>query len=364
MLENPTKCTIYDCEFDQFYKGVIISNIIYVIENGERYVPAKEIICEYVDYGLVQYYTGCYGEENDSSKWGYFDHESGIIQIPAVYDYAAPFYGDRARVEKNGKIGYIDPYGKLVIDIVWDEINRGRNHSSNESDPWVVRKDDKWGYINRDGDVIIPLNFDYASIFCEDRARIKKDNKWGYINKNGIMIIEPIFDEVHSFKCIGENGTNQSFAARVKQNGKYGFINEDGKYIIEPIFEDAFEFWDIGFAGVKKRGKWGIIDRLGNLVVPCKLEDIGEYYGIIGSYDAMRRWGSEIDGFSQQTFGNENLKDVYFTIKLNNKWGIMDLDFNVIMPTLNHRFVEFRDKKIYLKGGNVTSVRKISKKND
>jgi hypothetical protein len=245
-MNKPIQCTIYDCEFNQFFDGMIISNIIFVIVEDGQYVPPKELICEHVDYGLVQYYIGSYLEGESNSKWGYFDHETGNIKIPAEYDCAGPFYGDRALVKKNGKYGFIDPDGKVVIPVMWNEINKAW-----ESDPWVVKKDDKWGYINRDGVVIIPLQFDDASLFCENRARVKKGNKWGYINSNGDLIIEPIFDDARPFRCIGKGDSKNYFAARVKKECSYGFINKDGNYIIKPMLEDAFEFWDIGYACVK-----------------------------------------------------------------------------------------------------------------
>jgi hypothetical protein len=351
-MKEVIRCTIYDCEFDFYFEGRIVSNVVYVIEKEGSYKPSKELICEHVDYGLVQYFTGNYldHESDVDCKWGYFDHESGVIEIPAEYDLAGPFYGDRAMVKKNGKYGYIDPYGRVVIDIVWDEIYKARG-----LDPWVVRKDDKWGYINRDGEVIIPLQFDDASLFEEDRAQIKQGNKWGYINLNGDLIIDPIFDEVSTFQCIDKDDHTNAFAARVKKDGRYGFITKDGTYIIEPKLEDAFEYWDIGYACVKARGKWGIVDRTGRLVVKCRFDDIGEHYGTIGKNKehAIRR--SE---FSQPILESSHINDVYFTIKLDNTWGIMDSDFNVIMPNSNNGFVEFNDMKIYIKEGDVTSIYK------
>jgi len=378
-MKDHILCTIYDCEFDSYFEGIIFSNIVYVIKNDGSYVPPKESICEYVDYGLVQYYTGsnCNNKsdsqkdkqtKDDNSRWGYFDLQTGIIIIPAVYEYVGPFYGDRALVKKNGKFGFSDYNGKIVVDIIWDEIYCGKDLSIwngeiyiPKSDPWVVRKDDKWGYINREGEVIIPLDFDYASLFNENRARIKKEGKWGYINGSGELIIEPLFDEINEFKCIGKDCNISYYAARVIKNGKYGFIDTDGKYIIKPMFEEAFEFWDIGYACVKVCAKWGIIDKMGRFVVTSGFDDIGEYYGKTGkckSY-AQRRWGRKIDGYHQQTLGESHIKDVYFTVKLDDKWGIMDSDFNVIMPDVNNHFVEFNGMKIYIKNGKVTSSKKI-----
>lgn len=71
----------------------------------------------------------------------------------------------------------------------------------------------------------------------------------------------------------------------------------------------------------------------------------------------MRRWGSKFDGHNQRTHGSLHIKDVYFTIKLGSKWGIMDTNFNVKMSNMNNHYVVFNDIKIYIKDGDVTSTR-------
>ena len=313
MLDN-TSCTIYDCEFDCYVKGIIVSNIVYAIDEAKGHIPPKDVICEHVDCGMVQFYTGYYNESElyngieNKSRWGYFQLETGNILVSPEYEYAGPFCRDRACVIKKGKLGYIDYNGSIVMDIIWDKINPGKLHLKHEkgrfiteSEPWVVSKDDKWGYITRTGKVITPLIFDNALLFEEYRAGIKKDNKWGFININGKVIIEPVYDEIESYKCIGNDANKSYYASRVKNNDKYGFIDEDGNHITECLYEEACEFWDLGYAVVKYLGEYGLIDRNGEFVVANKFDDIGSYYGIIGSngFLPQRRWGTSREHYCQ-----------------------------------------------------------------
>ena len=48
----------------------------------------------------------------------------------------------------------------------------------------------KWGYIDLYGNVVLPLIYDDASFFSEGRVEVKKDGKWGFIDLNGNEIIE------------------------------------------------------------------------------------------------------------------------------------------------------------------------------
>lgn len=372
--KNICKCTIYDCEFDSYHEGVMCSNKILVIQDNESLVPAKNYICEYVDYGLVQFFVGELDNEaevySQPRKWGYFDYDTGNIVIKPKYDYAGPFYGELALVVKSGKIGFIDPGGNEVISLIWDEVIKGRNRWKTiagerveEWDPWVVRKGDKWGYINQKGEIVIPLEFDHAATFVEDRAEVMIGNKYGYINKNGLLVIKAEYEDVDPFKLIQKNTEESCYVARVKKAGKYGYIDKEGHHITDCIFDEAFEFWDLGYAGVKVNDKWSIIDTSGHFVVYDKFDDIGSNYGLLKGFFASRRWGSAKLGYSQHSIGKASNSEVYFTVMVNNQWGIMDIDFNIFMPTMKNRFVEYKGNKIYILNGDVTSVRKIKAKN-
>lgn len=50
-----------------------------------------------------------------------------------------------------------------------------------------------------------------------------QNDKWGFVNKKGQLITECIYDEVEYFT---EDGI-----AKVKKDGKYGFIDGNGKMV-------------------------------------------------------------------------------------------------------------------------------------
>lgn len=140
-MERVQSCTIYDCEFDIFLEGVIEKNNIYVInENGNKTL-VKDSVCEHVDYGMVQFFIGYINCGNKSkkgtAKWGYFNILTSEIVVPPTYEEAHPFYGNRAKVKKDDKYGLIDPNGNIVVQCIWDDIRIC------EKDIYAVRKDDK-----------------------------------------------------------------------------------------------------------------------------------------------------------------------------------------------------------------------------
>jgi hypothetical protein len=66
-------------------------------------------------------------------------------------------------------------------------------------DLWPVEKDNKWGYIDKTGRLIIPFKFDGAGNFSEGLAAVSIKDKTGYIDKTGKFVISPRFISGFSF---------------------------------------------------------------------------------------------------------------------------------------------------------------------
>ena len=49
----------------------------------------------------------------------------------------------------------------------------------------LVQKGSLWGFINKNGEEVIPCRYDIAYDFSEGLAVVWKDGLWGYVNKNG-----------------------------------------------------------------------------------------------------------------------------------------------------------------------------------
>lgn len=52
----------------------------------------------------------------------------------------------------------------------------------------IVVKDDKYGFIDKTGTVVIPLQYDDVSHFYKDLAEVKKDGQIFYIDKIGKIV--------------------------------------------------------------------------------------------------------------------------------------------------------------------------------
>ena len=48
-----------------------------------------------------------------------------------------------------------------------------------------VRKDGKEGFVNKKGNIVVPLEYDYVGIFSNGKAWVEKNGKECFIDKEG-----------------------------------------------------------------------------------------------------------------------------------------------------------------------------------
>ena len=85
--------------------------------------------------------------------------------------------------EKDGKWGYVDNTGKVIIPFIYDTADDFREGLA------AVRIEYSWGFIDKDGKTVIPFEYDGAWSFIDGLAPVYKDNLWGFINHNNEIVI-------------------------------------------------------------------------------------------------------------------------------------------------------------------------------
>lgn len=190
---------------------------------------------------------------------------------------------------QDDRMGFIDLSGNVIIPCIYDwveEFNEGFAAFS---------KNDQMGLIDTKGNVIIEPVYKYLGKMSEGMIIFKKDNKFGYLNSQGKVVINNIYDKANSF--------NEGLAA-VTLNNMTGYINKLGKYIIPSKFAAAYTFRE-GLAKVileKKKSflDGGFIDKTGKLIIPCNFytgndntswEEDGFFGGVARASLDGKTWG-------------------------------------------------------------------------
>lgn len=146
--------------------------------------------------------------------------------------------------------GVINKTGDVIIPPVIDGIG--------ERTPLyaVARQNDLWGLVLYQKHRL--PEFEYENLFAyesRDYANVKKNGKWGLIDKNNKVIIKIENDSLGLYDSY--NGL-----IRVKYKGLWGFKDVNDKYIIKPIYREMHEF-RFGYAAVQdnRTGKWFYINK-------------------------------------------------------------------------------------------------------
>lgn len=163
------------------------------------------------------YYNGLALVKRDG-KYGYIDY-NGKEVIPLEFEFANNFTNKYSKVKKDGKWGYIDTTGNAIIPIEYAYCGEVSNGIV------AVGNGGKYGFIAIDGTVVCELIYDKVEPFnTEGIAKVVVDQKYGYIDKNNTVIV-PITTryEEENADFTGEwhgTETHSSRAGRVVINGQ------------------------------------------------------------------------------------------------------------------------------------------------
>ena len=168
------------------------------------------------------------------------------------YDYLEYLYDDYFIASNNGKYGIIDKSGTKIQDFKYDVIRKIgdtkivqasiikenktellvldkkilsiKNAEIYIKDDYIIiQSDSEKKYISFTGDIL-----ENTKIFERELYSFKQGKKWGFVNKNNEIIVQPKYDFVTEFNEYGFAG--------IKKDEKWGCINIKGEVIIEPTY--------------------------------------------------------------------------------------------------------------------------------
>lgn len=200
-------------------------------------------------------------------------------------------------ISQNGKYGFINSNGAVVIPFNYDWAD---NFSEGMA---VVTIDEKSGYISKSGSTLLLGEFDEANAFHNSVAIVKKGDKYGLIHKLGKQLLPFEYEDIigneskdkivialkektyfyftlscqllfqGKYEAVGAFSLGKAY---VIQDGKYGFIDKAGKTIVAPQYDWVESFKTNGLARVKQNEKFGMIDTTGKIILPCEYNVIDE----------------------------------------------------------------------------------------
>ncbi|HEX6466938.1 MAG TPA: WG repeat-containing protein, partial [Terriglobales bacterium] len=169
-----------------------------------------------------------------NGKSGFIDN-TGNLAIPCEFQGLGNFKDGLCA--QSG--GYIDHIGDWFIEprfIVASDFSEGRAFASTDGE--------SFGFIDFSGNFVVPLEFQRCCAFSSGLAAVLREDRWGYIDHEGETRIPHVF----------EGPIAQPFrygVAGVQIDGHWGFIGPTGDFVISPEYERVKPFAE-GYAPVRR----------------------------------------------------------------------------------------------------------------
>lgn len=319
----------------------------YIDKNGKELIDTQ--------YNEINRITEIKDNENiyllvaKNGKYGILENDKIVIEnIYEEIEYNK--INNLLVVQKNSKQGVISLQGKEILPSEYDYIlctgnkitakkgeaveiynakgekqdSKYENSIETLNENYIITIDDeeKFGIINKDGQVLIKNKYEYLEYAFENYFIATENGKVGVIDiskgqvvefkydiiqkikdKNAVQAIKSNTIEIYNnkmekqvdiknailytysdyiklisnedMKYLDNNGnviSNKEILKEKKlfaynKNGKWGFIDSSDNIVVQVKYDMVTEFNIYGFAGVKKNEKWGVIDEQGQIIV-------------------------------------------------------------------------------------------------
>ena len=209
-----------------------------------------------------------------SGKVGTLDSKKFTTKLPCAYDYLSDF-APRMKITNgvlteqrlavcrlNGKYGIVNSEGKQIQPMGFDELRKDVSDPSSKELPDMgsardlhVRIGDKWGILTADGEQLAEVKFDSVGVFHDGLAVVKAAERYGYIDRSGAIVIPIQWMAAYDF--------SEGLAALRVDKKHFQFINTAGTVVIKSKKYDSVGRFRNGICRVVKGGKVKWIDTKG-----------------------------------------------------------------------------------------------------
>lgn len=319
------------------------------------------------------------------------------------YKYAG--YITSITTEEGYRYGYVNYKGKEILKNEYNEISRITDIEDNNNTYLLCAKNGQYGILENEKVII---NNEYQSIRYDrtnDLFIIEKGTKYGIAKRDGNVIVPTQYNQIdvtgiylyakneQGVTVYNSNGTqvnidtnvailnteNEKYRIRINstEGTKYGVIGKDGEEIIEDKYSYIEYLFDNYFIASNENSKLGIIDDKENERVTLENDSVQEIEGTdiiqVVNGTTTKLYNKQLDNICTIESANIALKDTYieiynenetkyfgkdgkaltnkdiypnntlYSIENNGKWGFEDKNGNILVDFKYDMVTEFNE---------------------
>ncbi len=236
-------------------EGLLLNDNLEAIRNADNTYTIKNTVTGEITSENIQF-DWTHRSPNDSlgvfcanGKRGYYNSYTGKVVIPAEYRRAWIFSEGLAAVQKNGKIGFINKEGKVVIPFRYPYHGNTLSEFIFKNGYCAVADSlGKCGIINCKGEWVIKPEYDNIKTF-NDFAIVRKEGVRLQIDYAGQVINAFVLDNIRQLtyyireEYVDNNGDKDFINREISTNlyvyhvgGRCGLMNDNCQRLTKPIY--------------------------------------------------------------------------------------------------------------------------------
>lgn len=197
-----------------------------------------------------------------------------IKKLRSQYDKVGNPQHDLIKVEKGGKYGFVDMNGVLVIPLIYDWASafiRIKLYGKWYIASWVNYQHTKILIGTNNKPIIQPMDIHMRYYIINDKLWVEKENGYYLINRKGKALLQTNYQYV-----IDDRFRQPKNIYLVKKQGYFGAIYiyyNNTKRVVLPFEFEMCSFWRLPGTGTfiqsEQKGKKGLFDLKGKNIIPC-----------------------------------------------------------------------------------------------
>lgn len=257
---------------------------------------------------------GYFIAKNEQNKFGIISLSTPVL--PFEYDSISSQMDNAFLIKKNNKIGIADAQAKIVIPVIYDQINFMDEDEEKHMYRWRVSNEKITQYVYtpvqenlnvsyrveamediqsteiiadshsssnkqfKDFDEKIPINYQYKSFIT------RKNNLYGFINENSNIGFLPKFEKLEFLTSDLDRNHKINYFLTFEKDEKKGLTNQTGEVLL-PAKYDEIEI-RLKFIQTKLDDKKGIYFISSNRFIDPKFVEVKEYNDLNEAFIVVR----------------------------------------------------------------------------
>lgn len=206
------------------------------------------------EYDFISNFDGEYAYVCKDDIYSIINKQGQIIFTLIEYDISAISEGMiciQSKKDDEPKYGLMDMQQNIILFPTYD-----KPLSFSEGLAFAV-SDDKMGYINKDGDIIIDFEYEWGTSFYDGMATVKIEDQFWFLSPLNEIMSGP-------YDFLGSETFLRAEAYMVYSEGLTGYYEKNSENTFTDYFGNAY--WGGGY--------WGFLDRNGEVAIPADYLEI------------------------------------------------------------------------------------------